>query len=245
MTAETNYAETTTTVTPRQPLILAPPATASLPHYHQPVTTGIVVNTATESNVSNLIQTSRVCSKSYTKIPEVVNEAQRVKIEVVDLAPVAVTPVVPVSGSNNSTVTGRTMTGHHHHHSHHQHSNGGGGSGVSTPSTARRINKPHRSSKSDLAMQNNKASQENVNNGGADGSFSLPMSKSAIVSAQDKASYGRMTRSSISRQNSKDSVMSESSPPESPFHRRVGSTRDENVFNRLTSETKQSPMPES
>jgi WD40 repeat protein len=39
--------------------------------------------------------------------------------------------------------------------------------------------------------------------------------------------------------------MSENSPPESPFHRRTGSTRDENVFNRLTSETKQSPMPES
>jgi WD40 repeat protein len=40
------------------------------------------------------------------------------------------------------------------------------------------------------------------------------------------------------------SEQQQNSPPESPFHRRIGSIRDENVFNRLTSETKQSPMPE-
>lgn len=69
----------------------------------------------------------------------------------------------------------------------------------------------------------------------------IPMSKSVIVQSVDR-NNSRMTRSSISRHNSKDSVMS-MSPPGSPNYKRM-SSRDDNVFNRLTSETKQSPKPE-
>lgn len=48
------------------------------------------INAATDSrqamvsSTSNLVQTSRICSKSYTKIPEIVNESNRVKINVVE-----------------------------------------------------------------------------------------------------------------------------------------------------------------
>lgn len=69
----------------------------------------------------------------------------------------------------------------------------------------------------------------------------LPMSKSVIVQPVDR-NNSRMTRSSISRNNSKDSVMS-MSPPGSPNYKRI-SSRNDNVFNRLTCETKQSPKPE-
>lgn len=106
-----------------------------------------------------LQQTSRIDSKSYTKIPEIVNESNRIRVNIDEIPPI-----------------------------------------------------------------------------------NIPMSKSVIVTASDKANFNRMTRSSMSRNNSKDSVMS-MSPPGSPNYKRV-SSRDDNVFNRLTSETKQSPLPE-
>jgi hypothetical protein len=161
------------------------PAPVTAPHQAT-----LMMNT---ENVSNLIQTSRVCSKSYTKIPaEVANEAQnqpqqKVKIEVVDAKSVAKTSNAVVNSSVSATTyapPARIVTS-------------------LTPSMTRRA-RPHRSSKSDLAAHQNKAMESSTENLNDSSAFtSLPMSKSAIVTTTDKSSYARMTRSSMSRQNSK------------------------------------------
>lgn len=184
---------------------------------NRPVVTNDTTSTMIQNHINsnNLVTTSRICSKSYTKIPEMVSiEAHTEQQQIVKVIEV-VDPVESKSKTSKLSTTPSTVR-----------------KKIGTPTTPKRTF--HRTSKSDL-HKNVESSSENV---------SIPMSKSAIVTAADRANFGRMSRSTISRQNSKDSVLSESSPPESPFHKRTGSIRDENVFNRLTSETKQSPMPE-
>lgn len=123
-------------------------------------------------NETNLLQSSRICSKSYTKIPDVIKDSCMATNKI----------------------------------------------------TEKKIN------------PDDHASNSYLNN--------IAMSKSVIVTASDKTTFNRMTRSTMSRNTSRDSVMSTS--PESPTSRRNGSIilKNDNVFNRLTSETKQSPMPE-
>lgn len=130
-------------------------------------------NQTNNSNVeTNLLQSSRICSKSYTKIPDVIKDSCMATNKIVEK-------------KNDSDA---------------------------------------------------RSSNSYLNN--------ISMSKSVIVTASDKNNFNRMTRSTMSRNTSRDSVMSTS--PDSPTSRRNGSIilKNDNVFNRLTSETKQSPMPE-
>jgi hypothetical protein len=138
----------------------------------------INLNESRQSNLS--LQSSRICSKSYTKIPDLVKDSCLINKNL---------PVIDSSSSYSE----------------------------------------HRNS----SLSQKTISNTNLNN-------SLSMSKSVIVTPSEKSNFNRMTRSSISRQSSRDSVLSTS--PDSAFRRNL--TRDNNVFNRLTSETKQSPMPE-
>ena len=93
-------------------------------------------------------QVSRICSKSYTKIPEIINNNQ------IDL-------------TNNSTPAGTVSAN---------------------------CQMPNSTAHTSIQM---KSSQNNLN------SINIPMSKSVIVTSSDNTNYKRMTRSSMSRQNSK------------------------------------------
>ena len=150
------------------------------------------------NNSSSLSQTSRICSKSYTKIPEMVNNCPNITNIVIDPPAPVVKPIVP--------------------------------------SRERRLSNAQLND-GEMTVKQLRTSSSNINN--------LPMSRSAIVTSSDASNYKRMTRSSISRQNSKDSCAS-TSPSRSPvsYSSRKFCLRDENVFNRLTYESKQSPMPE-
>jgi len=130
-------------------------------------------NNNNNANETNLLQSSRICSKSYTKIPDVIKD-----------------------------------------------------SCMATSKIAEKKNNQDEKHGSNTYLNN------------------MSMSKSVIVTASDKTNFNRMTRSTMSRNTSRDSVMSTS--PDSPTSRRNGSIilKNDNVFNRLTSETKQSPMPE-
>jgi hypothetical protein len=93
-------------------------------------------------------QVSRICSKSYTKIPEIVN--------------------------NQIDLTNYTIAG--------------------TVNTQCQMPNNHITTNTSIQI---KSSQNNLNN------ISMPMSKSVIVTSSDNTNYKRMTRSSMSRQNSK------------------------------------------
>lgn len=134
-----------------------------------------------ESHQLNLsLQSSRICSKSYTKIPDLLKDS------------CLINKILPVIDSSSTYPEHRNQS-----------------------------------------LTHKNTSNTNLNS-------SISMSKSVIVTSSDKPNFNRMTRSSISRQSSRDSVLSIS--PDSASRRNV--IRDNNVFNRLTSETKQSPMPE-
>lgn len=136
---------------------------------------------ASSSSNSNLVQTSRICSKSYTKIPEIVPTPVVVRSSGADSKPVGSSGQHRSNGANKQQAQPTQQQ---------QKRNG------SRNSSHR--NSSSRSSSKQLMNSSNQQMEESSSN-------TISMSRSVIVdnTSGKNSSYSRINASSISRQNSK------------------------------------------